>query len=109
MIVKLSEHGVKHLEYLKVDNFYHVYGVIIHKNYVEFRLLTEWNHLVDVKGEFLDVINRSIPIGWSLYIEDDVFRIWPSLFEEKYFQEEFNDCNSIARSKFERIRIASEI
>lgn len=94
--------------YLSVGSIFCVYGMRFLKNVTYFYIFNN-EHLIEIPLELFEVIDNHVPGEWKIKIwMSNEITLWPSLFYEDDFLENFSERETKARKKFEALRDAIE-
>ncbi len=93
--------------YLKVGTIFWVYGIEFANNivYVYVYGIENFEHLLQVPLELFEIIDNTIPEVWLFGIQKyGGVTLWPKMFYEKDFWENFTDHQKDERNRFESLR-----
>lgn len=105
---EINYDGVNRTEYIgnyfSIGDEFKVYGLRYRNNRLHFYNF-DGHHLVLVNSLFVDLINAKVPNNWILKVwGDGGIILWPELFYEEDFLENFSDWEQNERSRFEELR-----
>ncbi len=101
--------GVKRKEELgsnfSVGETFLVYGMIFRGGQCYFNTFDN-RHIVLLNKAFVEITEDQIPAIWKgkIWDEDDSFTLWPELFYDEGFAENFSDYEEKERQQFEVLR-----
>ena len=103
MIVDYRGFEGHRVEYLSSGKSYQVLGILVSGSKREYRLISDWDHLVDVCSAHFEITEPTLPGGWVVSAEGQELRIWYALFDAPHFQEDFNERAPGARAQLEKV------
>ncbi len=91
-------------EYYSLDDVFSVYGISSRGNSCDFYIF-DGNNLVLIANEFVEIIDDLVKPFWRLKVwEDRGITIWPALFYQEDFLENFSEWEEKERKQFEILR-----
>lgn len=94
--------------YLSINSIFWVYGMRFLRHVTYFYIFDD-EHLVEIPLELFEVIDNTVPREWKLKIwSKEEITLWPNLFYEDGFLENFAEREKKERGMFEALRIAIE-
>ncbi|XDD49570.1 hypothetical protein AB3N59_14360 [Leptospira sp. WS92.C1] len=90
---------------LKIGDLYTVFGLEFNLDMLYITLFFDERHLVDVPMELFEVIEGTVSNEWKAKLwEDGRFTLWPKMFYEEDFFENFSDWQTDERERFKLLR-----
>lgn len=88
-----------------IGDIYTVFGIIFRAGHSYFYIFDQ-SHLVLINKYFVNVIDDKVPSNWRLKVweDDESVTLWPALFYEENFPENFSDREEKERADFEVLR-----
>jgi len=95
-------------EYLRVGDLFWVYGIRFFQNVV-YVYIYNGDHLFEVSMEMFKVIDSFVSEKWKIKIwNDGTITLWPELFYESEFIENFAEHEEKERELFKKLSIEIE-
>lgn len=90
---------------MKVGNVYTAFGLEFNLDLLYVTIFFDERHLVDVPMEILEIIDERVSNEWKAKLwRDGRFTLWPEMFYEKDFFENFSDWQTDERERFKLLR-----
>jgi len=86
-------------EYLKIDLLFWVYGINFSKGITYCYIFNE-QHLFEVPLELFEIVDDKIPSEWAIRIRNGDVTLWPKLFYQEEFLENFAEREIAERNEF---------
>jgi hypothetical protein len=91
-------------EYLQIGNKYIVYGIRI-SNESNYYMIFDDGHLIEVPSSMFEIIEGQVAPFWIVRsINTNEITIWPELFYEDNFFENFSEWEERERKEFEKLK-----
>ena len=91
-------------EYLNVDSEYVVYGIRT-SNEANYYIIFDEGHLVEVPSSMFEIVDGKASHLWTVRNDDtNGVTLWPELFYDEDFFENFSDWEEKERKDFEELR-----
>jgi len=91
-------------DFLRIGDEYIVYGIRMKLNKSIYFMVFDGNHLVEVPSPMFEIIDGRVSSLWVVQNEGDNIRLWPELFYEDDFLENFSEWEDRERKKFEKLK-----
>ncbi|WP_256858607.1 hypothetical protein [Leptospira kirschneri] len=89
---------------MKVGDIYTVFGLEFNLDMLYATLFFD-GHLSNVPMEILEIIDERVSSEWKAKLwEDGRFTLWPEMFYEENFSENFSDWQTDERERFKLLR-----
>ncbi len=91
-------------EYLSINSLFWVFGVRLFRN-ITYVYIFDGNHLFEVPIELFEIIDDNVSSEWKIKVwEVGEVTLWPDLFYEEKFLENFAERENDERRFFEDLR-----
>lgn len=92
-------------EYLEIGSIFSVYGIRFCQNKLIYIYIYDDRHLIEVPLEMFSIVDDSIPSIWKCRFDEyGDFTLWPELFYQSDFFENFSEYSKkerkLLRSKY---------
>jgi hypothetical protein len=95
-------------EYLSIGNVFWVYGMRVSTNVTYFYIFQD-EYLVEIPSVMFEILDDNVPREWKIKVwSNNEITLWPPLFYEDSFFENFAEWEQKERQMFETLRIAIE-
>ncbi|UOG32741.1 hypothetical protein [Leptospira noguchii] len=92
-------------ENMKVDDTYTVFGLNFNLDMLFVCIFFDERHLVEVPMELFEVIDNTVSSEWKAKLwENGRFTLWPEMFYEEAFSENFSDWQTDERERFSLLK-----
>ncbi|UPY80934.1 hypothetical protein FH581_017455 (plasmid) [Leptospira weilii] len=92
-------------EFMKIGDIYTVFGLKFNLDMLSVCIFYDERHVVMVPMELFEVIDNTVSSEWKAKLwEDGRFTLWPEMFYEKDFWENFSDWQTDERERFKLLR-----
>lgn len=96
-------------EYLVIGAIFWVFGIRFFKS-ITYVYIFDGNHLFEVPIELFEVVDHKVSSEWSIKVwENDEITLWPDLFYQDGFLENFSERELGERKLFEGLRSKIEM
>lgn len=96
-------------EYLMINALFWVFGIRFFKN-VTYVYLFDNNHLFEAPIELFEIVDDNVSTEWKIKEwENGEVTLWPELFYEEGFLENFAEREVKERKLFDHLRVKIEI
>ncbi|EMO53201.1 hypothetical protein [Leptospira noguchii] len=91
-------------EFMKIGDTYTVFGLEFNLDMLYVSIFSD-GHLSDVPMELFEIIDEKASSEWKAKLwEDGRFTLWPEMFYEEDFFENFSDWQTDERERFKVLR-----
>ncbi|WP_032916376.1 hypothetical protein [Leptospira santarosai] len=92
-------------ESMKVGDEYIVFGLEFDLDMLSIYIFYDERHVVQVPMELFEIIDEKVSSKWKAKLwEDGRFTLWPEMFYEEDFFENFSDWQTDERERFKVLR-----
>ncbi|WP_078130589.1 hypothetical protein [Leptospira alexanderi] len=92
-------------EFMKIGDIYTVFGLKFNLDMLSVCIFFDERHLVEVPIELFEVVDNTVSSEWKAKLwEDGRFTLWPEMFYEEDFSENFSDWQTDERERFKLLR-----
>ncbi|EMM70925.1 hypothetical protein M9Y82_13390 [Leptospira weilii] len=92
-------------EFMKIGDIYTVFGLKFNLDMLSVCIFFDERHLVEVPIELFEVVDNTASSEWKAKLwEDGRFTLWPEMFYEEDFSENFSDWQTDERERFKLLR-----
>ncbi|WP_061296267.1 hypothetical protein [Leptospira interrogans] len=92
-------------KFMTVGEIYTVFGLDFDLDVLSVCIFFDERHLVEVPMELFEVVDNTVSNEWKAKLwEDGRFTLWPEMFYEEDFSENFSDWQTKEREQFRILR-----
>ena len=90
--------------YMVIGTIFLVYGLRFSLN-VTYVYIYDGDHLLEVPLELFEIIDENVSVFWKVKTENGEVTLWPELFSEDEFLENFSEREERERNIFDTFKV----